>query len=60
MPKSWSGLKSDEDIDKDMVTDSRPKVKSSLTKGQIDSPIGLGISRKSMASFLGLWAHNNF
>ena len=47
MPKSWSGLKSDEDIDKDMVTDSRPKVKSSLTKGQIDSPIGLGISRKS-------------
>ena len=60
MPKSWSGLKSDEDIDKDMVTDSRPKVKSSLTKGQIDSHIGLVISRKSMASFLGLWAHNNF
>ena len=27
MPKGWSGLKSDEDIDKDMVTDSRPKVK---------------------------------
>ena len=28
MPKGWSSLKSDEDIDKDMVTDSRPKVKS--------------------------------
>ena len=33
---------------------------SILTKWQRDSPMGVGISRKSMVGFEGLWVHDNF
>ena len=33
---------------------------SILTKWQRDSPMGVGISRKSMEGFEFLWTHNNF
>ena len=33
---------------------------SILTKWQRDSPMGVGISRKSMVGFEGLWTHNDF
>ena len=33
---------------------------SSLSKSQRDSPMGVGISKKYMVGFEGLWVHNNF
>ena len=39
---------------------TRQILTSSLTKKQRDSPMGVGISRKYMVGFEGLWAHNNF
>ena len=33
---------------------------SSLWNRQIKSHMGVGISRKSMVGFEGLWTHNNF